>query len=43
MARPDGKDTVGMWLGKCLEKMLDDEERRRPAGGVVELDPGTTI
>jgi hypothetical protein len=42
MARPDGEDRVGMWLGKRLEKKPDDEERRRAAGeDVVELDPGT--
>lgn len=37
-----GEDRVGMWLGKRLEKKLDNEERRRAAGeDVVELDPGT--
>jgi hypothetical protein len=42
MAPPDGEDRVGMWLGKRLEKRIDDEERRRAAGeDVIELDPGT--
>lgn len=43
MARPDGGDKVGTWLGKRLEGKIDDEERRRAAGEeVIELDPGTT-
>jgi hypothetical protein len=42
MAKPDGEDRVGTWLGKRLEKMIDDEERRRAAGeDVIERDPGT--
>lgn len=37
---PDGKERE--WLGKRLEKKIDDEERRKAAGeDVVELDPGT--
>lgn len=43
MAKPDGEDSVGTWLGKRVEKRIDDEERRRAAGEeVVERDPGTT-
>lgn len=37
-ARPDGKERE--WLGKRLEKKIDDEERRRAAGeSVTEQDP----
>ncbi|WP_292571122.1 hypothetical protein [Mesorhizobium sp.] len=37
---PDGKERE--WLGKRLEKKIDDEERRRAAGeDVPEQDPGS--
>lgn len=41
MPPPDGEDRVGMWLGKRLEKRIDEE--RRPAAGenVVEQDSRT--
>ncbi|WP_181172099.1 hypothetical protein [Mesorhizobium sp. B2-4-8] len=40
LANPGGQEKV--WLGKRLERKLDDEERRRAAGeDVMELDPGT--
>lgn len=42
LANQGGEDRVGMWLGKRLEKKIEEEERRRAAGQeVVELDPGT--
>ncbi|WP_189343745.1 MULTISPECIES: hypothetical protein [unclassified Mesorhizobium] len=40
LARPDGEERE--WLGKRLEKKIDDEERRRAAGeDVPEQDPGS--